>query len=61
MTELKERLQQVLNHYGLSAYRIAQDTGTSSTNLSNLLSGRFKPSFEFLSKVLNTYPEINGN
>ena len=61
MTEFRERLQQVLNHYGLSAYRMAKDTGTSSANLSNLLSGRFKPSFEFLSKVLNTYPEINGN
>lgn len=61
MTEFRERLQQVLNHYGFSAYRMAKETGTSSANLSNLLSGRFKPSFEFLVKMLNTLPEINGN
>jgi transcriptional regulator with XRE-family HTH domain len=61
MTEFRERLQQVLDHYGFSAYRMAKETGTSAANLSNLLSGKFKPSFEFLVKMLNTHPEINGN
>ncbi len=61
MGEFSDRLQLILNHYGFTAYRMAQEIGTNGANLSNLISGKFKPSFDFLDKLLNRFPELNGN
>jgi hypothetical protein len=61
MGEFKDRLEKILDHYGITSYRMALDIGTKGANLSNLISGKFNPSFDFLQKVLAKYPEINAN
>jgi len=61
MGEFKDRLEKILDHQGISGYRMAMDIGTKAANISNLLSGKFNPSFDFLQKIMTRYPEINGN
>ena len=53
------RLQQFLKAYGLTSSELAQKLGVQKSSISHLLSGRNKPSFDFLSKFARTFPEIN--
>lgn len=56
---MNERLKQFLTMEGLSPARFADVMGIQRSGISHLLSGRNKPSFEFLEKMLNAYPDIN--
>lgn len=53
-----ERLQKVLDYYGLSASAFADAIEVNRSSISHLLSGRNKPSLEFVLKVLEQYPEV---
>lgn len=53
-----ERLQKVLDYYGLSASAFADAIEVNRSSISHLLSGRNKPSLEFVLKVLEKYPEV---
>ena len=61
MGEFRERLEKIMDHYGVTRYRMAIEIGSTGANLGHLASGKFNPSFEFLQKVLARYPEINAN
>ena len=56
---MHDRLKQFLTMEGLSPARLAEVMGIQRSGISHLLSGRNKPSFEFLEKMMTAYPEVN--
>lgn len=57
-SEFAKRLQKVLDYYGLSATAFSERIDFNRSTISHLLSGRNKPSLEFVMKVLNEFPEV---
>ncbi|MEZ2414187.1 helix-turn-helix domain-containing protein [Muriicola sp. E247] len=53
------RLEKVLDFYNLSAAAFADKIGVQRSSISHLLTGRNKPSLEFVMKVVRSYPEVN--
>ena len=56
---MEERLKLFLAMEGLSPSQFADKLGVQRSGVSHLLSGRNKPSFEFINKMLVTFPKIN--
>lgn len=52
------RLQKVIDHYGESASSFAEEIGVQRSSISHILSGRNKPSLDFVLKVLSSFPEV---
>lgn len=57
--EFVKRLERVLKYYSLSASAFADRIGVQRSSISHLLTGRNKPSLEFVLKVIKTFPEVN--
>jgi len=55
----KERLDQILSHYEMTASAFADAIGVQRSSISHLLSGRNKPSLDFVLKVVRVFPEVN--
>ena len=53
-----KRLQKVIDFYGESASSFAEKIGVQRSSISHILSGRNKPSLDFIMKVLSYYPEV---
>lgn len=53
------RLQKVIKYNGLSSSSFAEKIGVQRSSISHILSGRNKPSLEFIMKVLSSFPEID--
>jgi transcriptional regulator with XRE-family HTH domain len=53
------RLEFIMEHYGLNASSFADKVSVQRSSISHLLSGRNKPSLDFVIKVLDIYPELN--
>lgn len=53
-----KRLQQVIDYYGETASSFAEKIGVQRSSISHILSGRNKPSLEFVLKILSAYPEV---
>ena len=53
-----KRLQKVIDFYNLSASSFADKIGVQRSSISHILSGRNKPSLEFVMKVLSSFPEV---
>lgn len=56
--EFTERLQKVLDHYHLSASAFADKIQVNRASISHLMSGRNKPSLDFILKILDAFPEV---
>lgn len=56
--EFAERLKKVMSHYNLTATALADSIEIQRSSISHLLSGRNKPSLDFVLKVLQKYPEV---
>ncbi len=54
-----KRLEILLEYYGLSASAFADSIGVQRSSLSHLLSGRNKPSLDFILKIIAYYPEVD--
>lgn len=57
--EFVSRLEKILEHYALSAAAFADTIGVQRSSVSHVLTGRNKPSLEFVMKVVRSYPEVN--
>ena len=57
---MNNRLQLILKLENLSPARLADMIGIQRSGLSHILSGRNKPSFEFINKLLLKFPDINA-
>lgn len=53
-----KRLQKVMDFYGESPSSFAEKIGVQRSNISHILSGRNKPSLDFILKVLSSFPEV---
>lgn len=56
--DFSKRLQKVIDFYGESASSFAEKIGVQRSSISHILSGRNKPSLDFVLKILSTYPEV---
>ena len=56
--EFAKRLQKILQYYGLSATAFSEEIDFNRSTISHLLSGRNRPSLEFVMKVLQKFPEV---
>jgi transcriptional regulator with XRE-family HTH domain len=54
-----ERILEILKIKNLSPAQFADLIGVQRSSISHLISGRNKPSLEFIQKILQTFPEIN--
>lgn len=57
---IQERIQIVLKMHNLSASAFADKIGVQRSNMSHILSGRNKPSLDFLEKTLRHFPKVNA-
>jgi len=55
--DLKYRLQQIISKNNLSASSFADRLNIQRSNISHILSGRNKPSLDFIEKFINNFPE----
>jgi predicted transcriptional regulator len=51
-----KRLEIILDYYSLNASSFADKIGVQRSSLSHLLSGRNKPSLDFILKILEVFP-----
>jgi DNA-binding XRE family transcriptional regulator len=57
--EIKERIMEFLRNENKSSAAFAQEIGVQPSAISHIVSGRNKPSLEFVLKMLNKYPYIS--
>jgi len=57
---MKSRLTQFLQLEKLSPARFADILGVQRSGISHILSGRNKPGFDLMEKILNKFPDINA-
>ncbi|AIM61778.1 DNA-binding protein [Cellulophaga lytica] len=57
--EFIKRLEKIINYYDLTAAAFAEKVEVQRSSISHLLSGRNKPSLEFVLKVVTHFPEVN--
>lgn len=56
--EFAKRLEEVMDYYELSAASFADQVEVGRSSISHLLSGRNKPSLDFVLKILAHFPEV---
>lgn len=54
-----KRLEIILEYYSLSASAFADRISVQRSSLSHLLSGRNKPSLDFILKIVEEFPEVD--
>jgi transcriptional regulator with XRE-family HTH domain len=54
-----KRLEIILDYYSLNASAFADKIGVQRSSLSHLLSGRNKPSLDFILKILEVFPDVD--
>ncbi|TGV03916.1 helix-turn-helix domain-containing protein [Flavivirga rizhaonensis] len=59
MNDFVNRLQKVMDYYGESASSFAEKIGVQRSSISHILSGRNKPSLDFILKILSSFPEVD--
>jgi len=57
-SDFANRLQIILDFYGLSATAFSEEIDFNRSTISHLISGRNKPSLEFVMKVVQKFPEV---
>jgi transcriptional regulator with XRE-family HTH domain len=57
---MKDRILQILKHTGMTATKLADEIGVQRSGISHMISGRNQPSYDFMIKLLNRFPEISA-
>ncbi len=57
---MKDRIIQFLKENNLTSTKFADVIGVQRSSISHILSGRNKPSYDFIEKMLLSYPEIDA-
>lgn len=53
------RLKKVMSYYNETAASFSEKIGVQRSSISHILSGRNKPSLEFVLKILSSYDEVD--
>lgn len=56
---MKEKLDILCSKYNLSASALAKTLGVEASAISHIRSGRNKPSYDFVVKILRAFPDVN--
>lgn len=56
---MKEKIQLLIKNEGLTQSRLAEILEIQPANISHILSGRSKPGFELLQKILRRFPRLS--
>nr|WP_320119683.1 helix-turn-helix transcriptional regulator [uncultured Marinifilum sp.] len=56
---IKNRIVQLINSESLTSSKFADKIGVQRSSISHILSGRNKPSFDFIQKTINSFPHVN--
>lgn len=56
--EFTKRLHSIMDYYDLSAASFADRIDVGRSSISHLLSGRNKPSLDFVMKIITAFPEV---
>ena len=56
--QFTKRLHTIMEYYDLSAASFADKIDVGRSSISHLLSGRNKPSLDFVMKIINAFPEV---
>ncbi len=56
---MDEKLRRLMKHEGINSTRLAEILGIQASGISHIMSGRNKPSYDFLLKLLQRFPQIN--
>ena len=56
--KFSERLEQIIQHYNETASSFSEKIGVQRSSISHIISGRNKPSLDFIMKILSAYPEV---
>ena len=59
--KMKERIEAIIQHERLSPSQFADAIGVQRSGISHILSGRNKPSVDFLNKLLTKFPHLSGD
>lgn len=57
---MNDRIKRFMDYKGLSPSEFADAIGVQRSNITHVLHGRNKPGFQFISKMLETFSEINA-
>lgn len=57
--DVADRLAQIMAHYQLTASAFAERIEVQRSGISHILSGRNKPSLDFVLKVVRAFPEVD--
>jgi len=57
--DLISRVQRIIAFYGLTVSAFADKVGVQRSSISHLLSGRNKPSLDFVLKLVQAFPDVN--
>ena len=56
--EFTNRINRIMEYYDLSAASFADKIDVGRSSISHLLSGRNKPSLDFVMKIIEAFPEV---
>jgi transcriptional regulator with XRE-family HTH domain len=57
---MKDRIREILKHEKLTSAQFADKIGVQRSSISHILSGRNKPGFDFIQKILLNFPVIDA-
>ncbi len=57
---MNSRIKRFMDYRSISSSELADTIGVQRSNVTHVLHGRNKPSFQFIAKLLETYPEMNA-
>ena len=58
---MNKRFQKWLDYNDINSNKLAENINVSRATISHIMSGRNKPSVDFLHKILKKYPDLNLN
>lgn len=59
MDKFVKRIETLLDYYAINASSFADRIGVQRSSLSHLLSGRNKPSLDFVMKIIEEFPDVD--
>jgi transcriptional regulator with XRE-family HTH domain len=57
---MEDRIRKFMEYKGISPSELADTIGVQRSNVTHVLKARNKPSFQFIEKLLQIYPELNA-
>jgi transcriptional regulator with XRE-family HTH domain len=57
---MEDRIRKFMEYKGISPSELADSIGVQRSNVTHVLKSRNKPSFQFIEKMLQVYPELNA-